>query len=111
NPTSLPLFLDCVTTTADSTGSTTPISTFLVPNHPYDLQIIPILNAENRGRYDEKGLVLNVEVSVFFTDWFENKWKQRFTALIWCARTDNYLEVQESRTTMRRIDGKEGQKA
>jgi hypothetical protein len=102
NPTDIPLRLDAVMSGALGQQLDSGLVTFLAPDNPFPMEFFVRLNAEQMALYEGNGLVLEVEVSVFFTDAFDNQWNQIFQRMLLCRRQNNYLYVRESRTRMRR---------
>ena len=103
NPTPIPLHLDMILCKACQSLSFR-ACTFLVPDNPFPHQFNIRLSTEQMALYGnaQEGLVLSVEISVFFTDAFNNQWNQIFERMMVCRRVDNYLYVRESQTRMRR---------
>ncbi len=102
NPTRIPLRLDAVMYKAGGSHGNSGLVTFLPPDNPFPHQLHVILNKEQMTLYESSGLVLETEVSVFFTDAFDNQWNQIFERILVCGRHNNSLYVRESRTRMRR---------
>jgi len=102
NPTPIPLRLDAVMYKAGGSHGSSGLVTFLPPDNPFPHQLHVILNKEQMAFYESSRLVLETEVSVSFTDAFDNQWNQIFERILVCGRQNNYLYVRESRTRMRR---------
>ena len=60
--------------------------TFLVPDNPFPHQFNIRLSTEQMALYGnaQEGSVLSVEISVFFTDAFNNQWNQIFERMMVC---------------------------
>jgi hypothetical protein len=102
NPTPIPLRLDGVMYKANGTNGASGLVTFLPPENPFPHQLHVILNKEQTALYEKAKLVLETEVSVFFTDAFDNQWNQVFERILVCGHHNNQLYVRESRTRMHR---------
>jgi len=102
NPTPVALHLDFVMCRAGGQSNDSGLATFLAPNNPFPHQLYVRLDNEQMGHYRQGDLVLETEVSVFFTDAFDNQWNQIFQRILVCGQGNNALYVRESRTRMRR---------
>ncbi len=102
NPTSIPLRLDMVMSKANGESNDSGLVTFLAPDNPFPHELYVALTKEQLAPYEQSKLVLEAEVSVFFTDAFGNQWNQIFQRILVCGRHDGYIHVRESRTRMHR---------
>ena len=102
NPTSIPLRLDMVMSKTSGQSNDSGVVTFLAPDNPFPRELYVTLNTEQLTLYEQSKLVLDTEVSVFFTDAFDNQWNQIFQRILVCGRYENYIYVRESRTQMHR---------
>jgi hypothetical protein len=101
NPTTAPLFVDLLMFKANGHMETTGLSSYLVPNTPFPWQFVVGLNQEEATKFLNTGAVLNVEVSVFFRDAFDNKWEQTTESIFQCRHHNNFLDIVEGRTKIR----------
>jgi hypothetical protein len=102
NPTSIPLRLDIVMSKASGQSNDSGLVTFLAPDNPFPHELYVTLTTEQLTHYEQGKLVLDTEISVFFTDAFDNQWNQTFQRILVCGRYENYIYVRESRTRMHR---------
>lgn len=103
NPTKVPLHLDHVKCSVRGQREHSMLGTFLAPDNPFPHEFYVSLDITEWTSYSiGSGVVLEVEVSVFFTDAFDNHWNQIFQRTLFCQGHDNTLHVRESRTIMRR---------
>lgn len=102
NPTPIPLRLDMVMSKTNGSNGGSGLVTFLVPDNPFPCDLSVILNPEQLLHFHKGDLVLNVEISVFFTDAFDNQWNQIFQRILVCGPHTTKPYVRQSRTRMRR---------
>jgi len=102
NPTTNPLRLDVITSKASGQSNDSGLATFLAPFNPFQSELYVSLDSQMMSHYQQGDLVLEVEVSVFFTDAFDNQCNQIFKRILVCGQQNNTLLVRESHTRMRR---------
>jgi hypothetical protein len=101
NPTPIPLRLDLVASKMNGDFNDERLATFLVPQNPHSCNFIVTLNEPQADLYRTKGWSSNAEVSVYFTDAFDNQWCQTLQCLMFLAALQEIVTC-EHRTTMRR---------